>query len=185
MTNARDFDRYNVQLATQMQRIAELGVPLLNAIHHAQAAGVSPQIVSDAVRLKAELDGRPGDGALEVYRDLDENLKSTRHFLAQWRNVSHSTAQELVACVAETERALELMQSLVVATPADVLNEIKNSLSAAKIGISVGSSGRPNLLKLALPFLGPLAAIMALQLFGVGAMIFVAWGALLLYFKLK
>ncbi|MCP4372324.1 MAG: hypothetical protein GY797_30100 [Deltaproteobacteria bacterium] len=46
-------------------------------------------------------------------------------------------------------------------------------------------SGGPNLIKMLLPILGPVAAIIAYNLFGTLAMILVAWIALILFFKIK
>lgn len=45
--------------------------------------------------------------------------------------------------------------------------------------------GGPNPIKILLPILGPLAAIVAYKFFGIVAMIVVAWIALILFFKIK
>jgi hypothetical protein len=45
--------------------------------------------------------------------------------------------------------------------------------------------GAPNPVKMLLPILGPLGAILAYKVFGVVGMIVVAWLALILFFRIK
>jgi hypothetical protein len=45
--------------------------------------------------------------------------------------------------------------------------------------------GGPNPVKMMLPILGPIGAILAYKMFGVVGMIVVAWLALILFFRLK
>ena len=179
MVSQQEYDRYSAPLAQQMTRIALVGPRFLQALRAAKLfGGASPQLISDAEVLGQELGGRPGDGALEVYRDLDSNLQSARGFISRWHGASDSHAQHIIEVAREIQRELERMSELVSATPPHVMVEIKRRLSSA--------FGRgPSPLKMLLPILGPLAAIIGFQVFGVWGMIVVAWAALILYFIMK
>jgi hypothetical protein len=131
MISPQDYDRYSTPLAQQMQRISLVGPRFLEAIRAAQVSGTSQQLVTDAMTLGEELGGRPGEGALEVYRDLAANLQSTRRFIGRWQSASDAGAQRVVQAAREIQRELELMTELVSATPPQVMAEIKRTLTTA------------------------------------------------------
>ena len=131
MIDPREYERYSVPLEQQMRRISLVEPRFLEAIRAAEIGGSPAQFLSDAVALGQELSGRPGEGALEVYRDLDSNLQSTREFINRWQGASDSCASRVVEVAREIERELERMRDLVASTPPHVMAEIKRTLTAA------------------------------------------------------
>jgi hypothetical protein len=129
--DATEYDRYSTPLAQQMQRISLVGPRFLEAIRAAQVSGTSHQLLTDAMALGEELGGRPGEGALEVYRDLAANLQSTRRFIGRWQIASDSGGQRVVQVAREIQRELERMAELVSATPPHAMAEIRRRLTTA------------------------------------------------------
>lgn len=130
MVDPREYERHSNLLEEQMRRISLVGPRLLQAIRAAVVGGAPHQLISDAEALGQELSGQPGEGALEVYRDLDSNLQSTRRFISRWKDSSHPCAQYVIKAALEMERELEQMSNLVASTPPDVMARIKQVLTA-------------------------------------------------------
>jgi len=131
MIDQTQYKRWSDPLARQMTRISLIGSRLLEAIRAADVGIAPSELISDAVALGQELSGRPGEGALEVYRDLDSNLQSTRAFVDRWQNAGDSDTQRVVDVARQTEQELERLRDLVASTPPHIMAEIKRRLTAA------------------------------------------------------
>lgn len=129
MVDPTTYDIYSIPLEDQMRRISLVGPRFLAVIHSAQVTGSSDQLISEATNLWQELAGRPGDGALEVYRDLDDNLQSTRSFISRWQDVTDPASKHVIEGATETRQELERMRDLVSSTPPPVMAEIKRRLT--------------------------------------------------------
>jgi hypothetical protein len=179
MIDSATYKRYSKPLEDQMFYIADLGVPLLAAINKADVDGVDRDFIADARTLKAELDGKPGDAALEVYRDLPSNIMTAKSILDKWQSHNELEIQNVLAEVRKTYDALLHFQKLIDDTSPHVLREIKRSIAIQR------ATTAPSFAKVLIPILVPLLAILAFKMLGVVAMIVVAWAGLILYFKMK
>jgi hypothetical protein len=65
------------------------------------------------------------------------------------------------------------------------MDEIKSRIKRQRLSTVSGPLQMLRPIKMLLPILGPLGAILAFQEFGVWGMIVVAWAALILFFKIK
>ena len=72
-----------------------------------------------------ELSGKPGEGALEVYRDLAKNLGSVESFINRWQSMQGEGYRNVISVASEMRDELYRMQELVNQTPQAVLEEIK------------------------------------------------------------
>ena len=179
MIDSATYERYSKPLEDQMFYIADLGVPFLTAINAADVAGVDRDFIADVRILKSELDGKPGDAALEVYRDLPSNIKTAESILDKWQSPNELEIQNVLAEVRKTYDALLHFQKLIDDTPPHVLREIKRTIAIQRVPAS------RSVAKVLLPILVPLLAIFAFKMWGVIAMIVVAWAGLILHFKMK
>lgn len=182
MIDSQTYARYSIPLEQQMLYISDLGVPFLSAINSAEVAGVNSEFLKDVYRLKAELDGKPGDGALEVYRDVPSNIKTAKFILDKWNSTGNQTIKNVLVEVSRTYDALVQFQRIVDETPSDVLYEIKRSIKQQRV---LKKRSKMSIVKALIPFLAPVAAIIAYQHYGVGAMMAIVWGGLILYFIIK
>lgn len=121
----RLYDRYSKPLEEKMRAISLLGPQFLSAIRSAEAAGCEPALLHDAVQLGSALSGKPGEGALEVYRDLDKNLRQTQAFIARWKRAASPESKRLVSIGQRIGEALVEMTALVDSTPPEVMHAIK------------------------------------------------------------
>lgn len=108
-----------------MRAISLLGPQFLSAIRSAEATGCARALLHDAVQLGSELSGKPGEGALEVYRDLDKNLRQTQAFVARWKEEVSPESKRLVSVAQRIREALAEMTALVESTPPEVMRAIK------------------------------------------------------------
>jgi len=111
-----------------MTVIAHLGPAFLRSVEAASARGQNAALVSAARQLISELNGRPGDGALAVYRDLDSNIEGIEQFLARFESADQEEA--LIGNAHRIHSALTEMRTLVQNTPPDVMDAIKGRLKA-------------------------------------------------------
>jgi hypothetical protein len=101
----------------------------LSATRSAEAAGCAPALLHDALQLGSSLSGKPGEGALEVYGDLDQDLAQTRAFIARWRDEASPESKQLIAVAQRIREALSEMIALVQSTPPEVMRAIRAGFS--------------------------------------------------------
>jgi hypothetical protein len=119
------YERYSKPLEEKIRAISLLGPQFLTAIRSAETAGCAPALLHDAIQLGSALSGNPGEGALEVYRDLDKNLRQTQAFIARWREEACPGPRRLVSVAQRICEALAEMTALVESTPPEVMRAIK------------------------------------------------------------
>jgi hypothetical protein len=143
MVDYSTYTKYNNLLTKQMFVIRNSGVAFLNAINEASKYRSSSQFIflersnrpieeelflPEVMNLVKELEGQPGDGALEIYRDLQTNASCTNKFIDHWKDVKASQYQKVVREVSKYYASLIDMQKLVDKIPVEVMNEIKKRL---------------------------------------------------------
>jgi hypothetical protein len=128
MISFEEYDRYSTPLAQQMQRISLIGPRFLEAINIARMSNTHPKLIEEAIEFGRQLSGRPGEGALEVYRDLDSNLQTARMFYSRWQGDA-SNGRRIVDVAGEISLELKRMKDLVDMTPPHVMSEIKRRLA--------------------------------------------------------
>lgn len=111
-----------------MRAISLLGQQFLSAIRSAEVAGCAPALLHDAVELGSALSGKPGEGALEVYRDLEKNLAQTEAFIARWGGAPSPGSKPTVTVARGIRAALVEMTGLVESTPPEVMRAIQASV---------------------------------------------------------
>ena len=121
----RQVDRYKKLHGKQMRDLSRHWPQFLAAIRRARSAGCEPGLLRDAEELLAAFSGNLGDGALEIYRDLDRDVRQAREFVARWQESTHPEAQQLVSAVTKIRDALVEMMALVQSTPPELMEALK------------------------------------------------------------
>jgi hypothetical protein len=128
MVDPATYSRYSRPLERQMTVIAQTGPTFLRSVESAAATGQNGELVSAARRLMSELNGRPGDGALAVYRDFESNIGSIQEFLERFDAPATTEARAIISQAKRTHAALIEMRTMVQSTPPRVLKAIKGRL---------------------------------------------------------
>jgi hypothetical protein len=126
------YARYSEALEQQMFYLNGLGVPLQRAIDAAAAAQTDAAFLTDVRRLKSKLEGNPGDGALEVYRDLPSDIAASKRVLERWSASTDKDIQAVMSDVRATYEALIHFQQMIDNTPSDVMAEIKGNIAKGR-----------------------------------------------------
>jgi hypothetical protein len=121
------YERYSVPLEAKMFELEAVVEDLSHTLDATRVAA-DPLLVEDLTDLLRLLSGNPGDGALEVYRDLERDLSSTRSFIARWAAKDSGKIAPLVVAARRVDHGLQQLQDLVRATPPEVMEEIKRRL---------------------------------------------------------
>lgn len=83
MIDPATYERYSVLLEQKMFELEDLLRDFLQSIETSSSLP-DQQFLDEARILGAELAGRPGDGALEVYNNLQRDLSHTSSFVERW-----------------------------------------------------------------------------------------------------
>ncbi len=119
---------YSIPLERQMARIGDLTRTLEQSVQNGHHADADASMLDDAARLISDIDGRPGDGAVEVYRDLDRNTETAQTFVNKWQHITDNSSLDVLAAAQETLAALQEMQQQIADTPEDVMQFIKTGV---------------------------------------------------------
>lgn len=138
-----EYARYSRELEGKMQEISHLGPEFQFAIRSAEGSGCPPGLVGDALKLASALQGKPGEGALEVYRDLEKNIAQTEKFVAAWQATGGTESKRLLAVAQRIQVALVELHAVADSAPPEVMQAIKADLrgfrgvSTVMIGVFV------------------------------------------------
>ena len=130
-------DKYSVPLERQMKAIGRLEPDIMAAVHTASEVCQDSVFLDDANRTFRSVAGRPGDGALEVYRDLDDNISTVTEFLDRHRNKRDSPGYgEVISQAQRLLDSLQRLRQLVEETPPDIMKAIKNMIKHGRYVMS-------------------------------------------------
>ena len=142
MIDPATYDRYSVPLD---QKMFELEGLLRGFLQHIETTSNPPDqhFLAEARILGAELAGRLGDGALEVYSNLQRDLSHTSSFVERW---AEKTGPVLRAATRMRD-GLRQMDDLVQSTPSQVMQEIKSNIwyhrnREASRGVTLAPTGQ-------------------------------------------
>jgi hypothetical protein len=116
------FQRRVTKIGEAMQLANGFAENLHRAIMWAEAANGATAFIVGALKLQRQLDGSPGDGALEVLRDLEADIAETEGFLATWSSVDGPENHEVIKRLAALHGALCKLRREVDATPPHLLD---------------------------------------------------------------
>lgn len=93
--------------------------------------------IDDTFSTFKSIGGRAGDSALEVYRDLGDNISTVNGFLQRHRDKKRNPGYSAIIEQAERLLAeLRRLDDLVKQTPPDVMREIKNMINNGRYMMS-------------------------------------------------
>jgi hypothetical protein len=103
------------QIELQMARIQRTGVRMQAALERAEPWRVKlpSSFRIDVKELMRKLNGEPGDGALETFRDLERDIGATQAFIADWEHDTTPEIHDVVSIVQCTEQQLKLLQKCI------------------------------------------------------------------------
>lgn len=129
MINSDVIDRYSIPLAKQMMKIGKLGADIEPILRMVSQTCPDVTFIDDTFRTFKSIGGKPGDAALEVYRDLEDNICTLNAFLQKYQDKKRNSAFSVIIEHAE-QLHIELcrLDELVKRTPPDVMKEIKNMI---------------------------------------------------------
>jgi len=125
MVDRNTYDRYSIPQEQQMMKIGHVSQEFQSALVEAQTKGINREFTSHAWRLFQELAGKPGDGALEIYRDLQRDIDSTKSFIDKWGPENNPEYNDVLTQASDLYEELLHLQELIDQTPPEVTQEIK------------------------------------------------------------
>jgi tetratricopeptide (TPR) repeat protein len=115
-------------LSRQMSRLDHCLSRLRQALDEARKDGAKAVVLKDGEALFQKLAGSPGDGALEVYRQLPGDLTVVENFLAAWKPGEAPGAYKIFKSAEKIREELLELQRLVDNRPPEVFEEIVKDL---------------------------------------------------------
>ena len=122
-------DKYSVPLEQKMLAIGRLEPDIMAALQTASRICQDRLFVDEASTAFKSVAGRSGDGALEVYRDLGDNIRTMTEFVNRHRTKKDSLGYCEV--MGQAQRLLDSLQSLsqlIDETPPEIMKAIKNMI---------------------------------------------------------
>jgi hypothetical protein len=119
------YSRNSKQLAKGMMAVAHAGGQFHSALEAAERVRGRTPFVTAARSLEARLNGNPGDGALEVFAQLDDDSACVDSFLNRWKDISEPEYQEAVTRVVAVHAALCNLRRMVDLAPPSFLQQDK------------------------------------------------------------
>jgi len=111
-----------------MTAAGSAGVPLLRAIKCAEHKWGRTPLLEAAYGICERLNGKPGDGALEVYAQLSGDLAAIEGFLQEWQQTSNGAEQSVILAMRHMCHKLCLLQQAVDRAPVSFHLQNENNL---------------------------------------------------------
>lgn len=111
------YARNSKRMERGMVSIARAGMPFAAALKTVERSHGSIPFVMAARKLQKQLNGRPGDGSLEVFAQLSGDIAETEQFITEWRHVTDYELQNVVARARTVHRELCRLQQAVDQAP--------------------------------------------------------------------
>jgi hypothetical protein len=113
------FARHSKRLERGMVAVARASMPFATVLETIERVNGSTPFVMAARKLQERLNGKPGDGALEVFAQLSGDIAETERFITEWRNEDGHDLQNVIARVIAIHGELcQLQQAIDQAPPA-------------------------------------------------------------------
>jgi len=129
----RNVEFYANQLSKQMSTIAKIGVKIETYFPKAYQNCSNREFIEDSLNAFRSVGGQPGDAALEIYRDIDNNTETMRSFIEGWRE-SANVDQKTLSLANELYGQLEKLHKLMADTPQQMLAECKKIVVQKRTG---------------------------------------------------
>ncbi len=123
-SRSRDVDFYADRLAVQMAKIARLGLKIESRVASAAQSRANRDFIMDAINAFKSVGGTSGDGALEIYRDIDRDIDTMASFLEAWQRAVF-TDSRVLALAKELHSELTELRGLIKDTPQDMMIKCK------------------------------------------------------------
>ena len=81
------FNYNSKRLEREMQSIAYEGIYFSEALNNVESLYGPNLFVISAIELQKTLNGKQGDGAIEVIRDIDADILAIKEFIKKWENI--------------------------------------------------------------------------------------------------
>lgn len=111
------FERISKQIAQRMAAVARTGKPFTDALKAAERVNGHTPFVVAAQRLAERLTGEPGEGALEIFAQLSDDIAETEQFITVWSHVGGDVYQSVIACADAVYRELCQLQQVIDHAP--------------------------------------------------------------------
>jgi hypothetical protein len=122
-------DRYSIPLEQQMIKVGSLEPEIVAALLRAHNICSDNCFVSEAEQLFIDIGGKPGDAALEIYRDLQNNIFNIKAFLQKYDNKTEEYGyKDILSQAKKLFKELQRLDDLVNETPPEVMEAIKNGI---------------------------------------------------------
>jgi hypothetical protein len=120
------------RIARGMTVVAHAGVPFHAALEAAERIHGRTSFVMAAHKLQEHLNGNPGDGALEVFAQLSDDIARVELFLNTWTPISEPEYKNVLTRVVAVRAALCNLQRMVDAAPPGFLRQNDTVLRDAR-----------------------------------------------------
>jgi hypothetical protein len=120
----KDVPFYANRLSKQMSNIAKVGLKIESYFPRVHQYCPNRYFVADALTAFRSVGGRPGDAALEIYRDIDENINTMKGFLDAWRN-AYDIDLTLLSYAEDLYINLRKLREFIEDTPPDMMVSCK------------------------------------------------------------
>lgn len=117
LTANASFNYQSKKLEKQMRTISRTGIPVLNAFKTAERAHGQTNFVSETQSLMIKLNGNPGDGALEVLKNLKSDITMLNAFIGKWQETTVYEYQIVVHAIEAVYTELTNLQHIVDQAP--------------------------------------------------------------------
>jgi hypothetical protein len=133
MIDRETYETYSIPLEQQMKNIANMAKDMGAILHKASQICHDVKFIEDANRTIMDVSGKPGEGALEVIRDVDNDIIKINIFLEKYqKHKDKPGCSEVIKQVERLLTELNQLDDIVRLTPPDVMKEIKKSIKLVK-----------------------------------------------------
>ena len=117
ITAKASFNYQSKKLAKQMRIISRTGIPVLNAYKTALRVYGKTTFIVETDYLMLKLNGKPGDGALEVLKNLQSDMAMLNSFIDKWEDTSVYEYRNVVSAIEDVYHELTKLQQIVDQAP--------------------------------------------------------------------
>ena len=111
------FNYHSKKLGKQMKTISRTGISVLSALKNAERAYGQTTFIIETQYLILKLDGKPGDGALEVLKNLKSDIKMLNSFIGKWKETTVYEYQNVIHAIEVVYNELNKLQLIVDQVP--------------------------------------------------------------------
>lgn len=117
LTANASFKYQSKKLEKQMRTISRTGIPVLKAFKTAERLHGQTSFIIETNYLMLKLNGNPGDGALEVLKNLKSDIAMLNAFIEKWRGTTVYEYQNVVQAIEAVYNELKKIQLVVDQAP--------------------------------------------------------------------